>query len=119
MLVQCFTVLVHEREEIAQERAALHVRLPSILLALIARLTLPFSLYGCRVPTFDGSDKFTDFSASVRQVQLTERLLGRLTSISLFLRFVSLIHVQCGGSLGLGLALGVVGYLVASLAAGF
>ena len=119
MLVQCFTVLVHEREEITQERAALHIRMAGIGLALVARLSLPFSLYGCRVPTFDGSDKLTDFSASVRQVQLTERLLGSLTSISLLLRLISLVSVQRGGSLVLGLALGTVGYLVVSLAAGF
>ena len=119
MLVQCFTVLVHEREEITQERAAVHIRMAGIGLALVAGLSLPFSLYGCRVPTFDGSDHLADLGASVRQVQLTERLLGSLTSISLLLRLISLVSVQRGGSLGLGLALGTVGYLVVSLAAGF
>ena len=72
MLVQCFTVLVHEREEIAQERAAVHIRMAGIGLALIARLSLPFSLDSSSVAALDGSDKLADLGTGVRQVQFTE-----------------------------------------------
>ena len=76
MLVQCFTVLVHEREEITQERAALHIRMAGIGLALVAGLSLPFSLDSSSVAALDGSDHLADLGASVRQVQLAKCLLS-------------------------------------------
>ena len=76
VLVQCFTVLVHEREEITQERAALHIRMAGIGLALIARLPLPFSLDSSSVAALDGSAHLADLGASVRQVQLAKCLLS-------------------------------------------
>ena len=72
MLVQLLAMLVHEREEITQERAVVHIRMAGIGLALVAGLSLPFSLDSSSVAALDGSDKLTDLGASVRQVQSTE-----------------------------------------------
>ena len=77
MLVQLLAMLVHEREEIAQERAAVHIRMTGIGLALVAGLSLPFSLDSSSVAALDSSDKLTDLGTGVRQVQLAKCLLSR------------------------------------------